>query len=265
MRRLTLLLLGFMLVSSCSVDRRATGPVGKYSVEHRSRSFGTCDSTGTPCVTVQFTFPALHDGMTARVRDSIRAYINDLMFASLENGGSTLPFDTIVEELVQQYQSLQEEFPDYSLPWSLERTMSVLSDTGGIVSLRFEESSFLGGAHGMEIVRLSSFDASLGTRLRLEQMFLPGFERALVTEVERAFRRVRQVPEGQTLADAGFWIEEGRFPLGTNFATRARDIVFYYNSYEIAPYALGSTEVHVGLDALGAVLDRKGVLGSWAR
>jgi hypothetical protein len=265
MRRVCLLLLGFLLISSCSVDRRAAGPVAKYLVEHRSRTFGTCDSTDTPCVTVRFSYPALQDGMPPGVRDSIRAYIDGLMFASLDNRRSAIPFDTLVEELVQQYRSLRKEFPDYSLPWSLERTMSFLADTGGIVSLRFEESSFLGGAHGMETVRLASFDASLGARLRLEQIFLPGFEGALVAEVGRAFRRVRQVPEGQTLADAGFWIEEGRFPLGTNFAIDAGDIVFYYNAYEIAPYALGPTEVHVGFDGLAAIIDRKGVLGRWAR
>jgi hypothetical protein len=203
--------------------------------------------------------------MTAGVRDSIRAFVDGLIFGSLENSGSAIPFDTLVEDLVQQYQSLQEEFPDYSLPWSLERSMSFSADTGGIISLRFEETSFLGGAHGMETVRLASFDASLGSRLRLERMFVPGFEQKLVAEVERAFRRARRVPDGQTLEDAGFWIEEGRFPLSTNFAIVAGDIVFYYNSYEIAPYSLGPTEVHVGFDVLAAVIDRKGVLGGWTK
>jgi hypothetical protein len=203
--------------------------------------------------------------MKAGVRDSIRVYIDGLVFGSLENGGSAIPFDTLVEDLVQQYKSVREEFPDYSLPWSLERSMSFSADTGGIISLRFEESSFLGGAHGTETVRLASFDASFGSRLRLERMFVPGYERKMVEEVERAFRRARRVSDGQTVADAGFWIEEGRFPLSANFALGAGDIIFYYDSYEIAPYALGPTEVHVGLDVLAPIIDQKGLLGGWVR
>jgi hypothetical protein len=225
-----------------------------------SRTFGICDSAGTPCVSIRFSYPAVTRATSPPSIDSIAAYINDQMFASLEDGELVQPFDSIASGLVGQYIDLTEEFADYRSPWTLERSCAVFSDTAGVVSIRFEETSYLGGAHGLDIVRLASFDASTGRQLAYGDLFRPGYEREFAGIVEKHFREARSIPDSQSLGDAGFWIEEGKLEPPPNVAVGNGVLVLYYNPYEIAPYALGPTEVRIPLASLKIVIRRNGPL-----
>jgi hypothetical protein len=220
-------------------------------------SFGNHDTTHAPLVAVRFSFPELGGSVASPLRDSLQRYINEMMFGSMTNGAGPVAFDTIAAGIFGEYRMLQEEFSDYSVPWSLEREMRVETDTAGIVSLRFREYSFLGGAHGMEIVRLASFDAVTGKRLGLADLFTSGSDSTLSGVVEQKFREVRGIPQGESLQDAGFWIEDGKFVVGSNVAVGNREMIFYYNAYEIGPYALGPTEVRIPFARLASILSRE--------
>jgi hypothetical protein len=225
-----------------------------------SRTAGRCDSTGTPCVSVHFSYPAVARVASVPGIDSVIAYINDQMFASLEDAALVQSFDSIASGLVEQHTDLTEEFADYRLPWTLERSCRVLLDTAGLISIRFEESSFLGGVHGLQIVRLASFDASSGRRLTYDGLFRPGHEAEFARVVEKGLREARSIPDSQSLANAGFWVEEGKFPVTPNFAVVPGEIVVYYVPYEIGPYAVGPTEVRVPIRSVRNLLLPDGVV-----
>lgn len=183
------------------------------------------------------------------------------MFASLEDAERALPFDSIASGLIEQYTDLREEFSDYSLPWTLERVCTILADTAGVISVRFEEASFLGGAHGLRTVRLASFDAARGKRLTYGDFFRPGFDSAFARIAEREFRTVRSIPDSQSFSDAGFWIEEGRFEPSQNVAVGKAGLILYYNPYEVAPYVMGPTEVLIPFAIVKGIVRRDGPLG----
>ncbi len=250
----------FLLFTGCSPGGRESRPLLRYETRTLSRAFGSCDSAGMPCVSVRFSYPAIAGGESSPGVDSVAAYVNREMFASLEDAERTLSFDSIASDLTRQYTDLREEFSDYHLPWTLERLCTVLMDTGGVVSIRFEESSFLGGAHGLRIVRLASFDASSGRRLTYADLFQAGSDSAFARIAEREFRAVRGIPDSQSLSDAGFWIEEGKLEPPLNAAVGIEELILYYNVYEIAPYVLGPTEVHIPLVSLKSIIRRHGPL-----
>jgi hypothetical protein len=227
-----------------------------------SQIFGSCDSNGTPCVSVRFSYPDISRAPAEPATDSVADYISGQMFALLEDAERTQPFDSIASELIEQYTDLTQEFTDYRLPWTLERSCVVSLDTCGIISVRFEETSFLGGAHGLHIVRLASFDASSGKRLTYADIFRPGYETAFAGIAEKEFRHVRSVPDSQSLSDAGFWVEEGKFEPSGNFCVGKDAIILYYNSYEIGPYVVGPTEVRVPLVRLKDIVRQGGPLGN---
>jgi hypothetical protein len=258
-RQYALCLLVLLALLGCSSRQERRSASLRYETKSLSRSFGVCDSAGTPCVRVHFTYPALtRTGSPAA--DSIALHIDRQMFSSLEDADVTQPFDSIVSGLVEQYGNLREEFADYHTPWMVERSCSVAVDTAGVVSIRFEEASYLGGAHGMEIVRLASFDASSGRRIMLGDMFRPGVEGEFARIAEREFRAARHIPDSSSLGDAGFWIEEGEFSPPQNVAVGDSVLILYYNPYEVAPYAMGPTEVHIPFGALKDLLRRDGAL-----
>ena len=256
----TSLLVGVMLLSCCSPDRHRSGPVLQFDMKQLASSFGERDTAHAPLVAVRFLFPELRKVVASPLRDSLQRYISEMIFGSLTNGAGPVPFDTIANGIFEEYRMLQEEFSDYSLPWSLEREMRVETDTASIVSLRFREYSFLGGAHGMEIVKLASFDAVTGKRLGLADLFTAGSDSTLSGLVEQRFRESRGIPQGESLQDAGFWMEDGKFAVGTNVAVGNGEMIFYYNAYEIAPYALGPTEVRIPFTKLSSILSKEKVL-----
>ncbi len=251
-----------LLFAGCSSGGRESGPLLRYETRTLSRAFGSCDSAGMPCVSVRFSYPAIAGGGSSPGVDSVAAYVEREMFASLEDAGRTLSFDSIVSGLVEQYTDLRKEFTGYRLPWTLERHCTVLTDTARVISIRFEESSFLGGAHGLRIVRLASFDAGSGRRLTYADFFQPGSDAAFARIVEREFRAVRAIPDSQSLGDAGFWIEEGKFEPTQNIAVGKGGLILYYNPYEIAPYVMGPTEVVIPYAMVEGIIRRGGPLGA---
>jgi hypothetical protein len=252
--RITSCCILILVLAGCSPRRDTRGPFLRYEMRVLSRTFGSCDSSGTPCVTVHFSYPDIFRAASEPASDSVAGYVSDQMFALLEDAERTQPFDSIASGLIEQYADLTQEFTDYRLPWTFERSCAVSLDTCGIISVRFEESSFLGGAHGLHIVRLASFDASSGRRLTYADMFRSGYESAFAGIAEKEFRLARSVPDSQSLSDAGFWVEEGKFEPSGNFCVGKEGLVLYYNPYEIAPYVMGPTEVHVSYTSLKGIL-----------
>jgi hypothetical protein len=252
-----------LALTSCSPNR--TSGVLTYQMREEADSSGQCDSARTLCISVGFTYPEFTDQVPVALRDSLQRYVQAEVFASLGNGGVSVPFDTITARLFDEYRELKEEFTSYAIPWRLRRKLEVIADTLGVVSLRFEEESFLGGAHGMDIVRLASFDAETGKRLMLADVFAQGSDSALARVLEAELRKARSLPDSESLEDAGFWIREGKFPLTGNFAVEPGRVLFYYNTYEIAPYASGPTLLDIPVSALTPLLERRGVLRTYVQ
>ncbi len=261
-KKRTLLWLLALALAGCSPRGETGAPVLRYENRTLSRTFGSCDTAGRPCISIRFSYPAVRRAASTPGPDSVAVYVDSQMFASLEDAERTLSFDSIASDLIGQYADLKEEFADYHLPWTLERLCTLLVDTGGVVSIRFEESSFLGGAHGLRIVRLASFDASSGRRLTYADFFKPGFDTSFARIAEKGFRQARSIPDSQSLGDAGFWIEEGKFEPTQNVAVGKTGLILYYNPYEVAPYVMGPTEVVIPYALLKGILRSGGPLGA---
>ncbi len=256
------LLLSFSVFAfaGCSPRLETRGAVLRFETLSLSRTFGSCDSALTPCVSIRFSYPAITPAVRLPGVDSVVAFVHNEMFASLVEAERPQPFDSIASDLIEQYSGLKEEFADYNLPWTLERLCTILRDTAGVISIRFEETSFLGGAHGLRIVRLASFDASSGKRLTYGDLFRPGSDSVFARIAEREFRAARSIPDTQSLTEAGFWIEEGKFEPSQNVAVGKTGLVLYYNPYEVAPYSMGPTEVRIPFALLGGVIRLGGPL-----
>jgi hypothetical protein len=249
-----------LLLLSCSADRKSH-PTTQAETKHLATALVPLDSGGTFGVNVRFEFPEFLPATPAPLVDSLRGVIARNVFASLEGDeGGTSTFDALAGELRDEYLELREEFPDYAIPWELTRKGTILFDSAGIVTLRFDEYSYLGGAHGMQISRFISFESKSGHRLSEEDLFRPGSAEALSRGIEEEFRRIRGIKEGVSLSDAGFWVEEGKFPVSPIWGVCSGGILFYYPAYEIGPYALGPTEVRVPLERMRPLFRDDGVL-----
>ncbi len=134
--------------------------------------------------------------------------------------------------------------------WTFERRTSVAGDTLRLVTLRTEEFAFTGGAHPNSNVTYRVLDVFTGRTLGFDALFRAEALDSLSRAIEPAFRRARGLPPDSSLAEAGFWFENGAFRAPRNVGVVANGVTFRFNAYEVAPYASGPTEFTVPFAAV---------------
>lgn len=163
-----------------------------------------------------------------------------------------------------QWRGTRAAFPDAASTagWFLDIRLRVIHQDHRLISLESAEQAYTGGAHPNSATRYSSFDLSDGRPLTLDDLLLDGRSAKLNEIAERRFRELHEVPQERSLADAGFWFEGGAFALNDNFAVTDAGLLFRFDPYEVAAYALGPTELLLtpedleGLVLPGGPLDR---------
>ena len=134
----------------------------------------------------------------------------------------------------------------------------------GILSYAVERYVFTGGAHGSNYRVFYNFDLSNGRMLHEQDIFAPGFEEPL-TELLLT-NMVNQNEEIQLIEDLkeyGYNVDEIHKEYGynvdeihpnDNFFLTDSSMVYVFGQYEIAPYALGETEISISYDQLRPLL-----------
>lgn len=225
------------------IVRRAEGDCGRDGV----------DSAVTPCVAVTISYPEVTGAPVPALADSVRAFVIGVAAAAPGVSTETEPapsVDSVAARFVADYGEFTAAVPsEFPRPWLLEREVRVVCNTPSIVSLRADESSYTGGAHGMTVARLASFDPATGRRLHLDD-WVDDVEAARLAG-ERAFRDERDIGDGQSLARAGFsFFEGGRFALSENVMRCGDVLTFHYDPYEAGPYVMGPTDLELPLSAI---------------
>jgi hypothetical protein len=174
--------------------------------------------------------------------------------APVEQEAATPSVSALMDQFISDFTSFKKEFPDSSQVWYLERKALVHYNTRDVLSLSFTEQSYTGGAHDIETIHFVNMDPGSGATLSLSDWLEPGSEQELESIAESRFRAIRQVEEGESLTDAGFTFADGKFTLTDNFAIGQDALTFYYNPYEIAPYAMGATELVIPYKAIAALI-----------
>lgn len=217
------------------------------------------DEEALPCVSVEISYPDVSGGPSQGLVDSVRAFVREVAAAPggiYEEGALAAPTpDSAAALFVAGYLRTEAETPsDFPRPWLLEREVSIVCNTPELVSIRADESSYTGGAHGMTTARLASFDRETGRRLHLADWVSDTAAARVVGE--RAFRAERDIPDNQSLQRAGFdGFGEGGFAFNDNVMRCGDTITFHYDPYEIGPYAIGPTDLEVSLAAMNQPAD----------
>lgn len=217
------------------------------------RSEGDCALEATPCARFLATFPVLTGGAPPAVREAVNRSIVELVAsaAALAEGEEVEAGPATVEAAAAEFfagwaearAELPEDAPKAYHRWADERRMEVLHADHRVLSVELLLYSFTGGAHPNTFAALQSFDLATGDRLALEDLVAAGSGSRLDALGERHFRDQREIPESESLEEAGFWFEDDRFRLTDNFAVTGEGLVFVFNPYEVAPYVFGPTRI----------------------
>lgn len=248
-----------LLTGACSKQEREAAPLVRHAGVHVSHEAPNGPDTSR----VTFDWPRFTGG-APHVADSLTQAVEGFLFAGW--GGERLfaNDDSLARTFFDEQASVRRE-TGMSSAWFLERSVDVVGDTLGTLSLALAEFSYLGGAHPNSVVRLQIRDRRDGRRLSFADLFRENARDSLSAVCEPYFRTERELAFDALLDTAGFSFEGGRFRVNDNLALTGEGVRFRFDPYEIAPYALGPTEFVVPYAAVRSFARADGALARTGR
>lgn len=138
--------------------------------------------------------------------------------------------------------------------YSEKLTGRVEYGTDHIINYRLVEDSFAGGAHPSSVTTILRFDALTGEFLTLDNVFPTHRQERLKELLLHRLMQNQGVNSMEKLHAKGY-LELMDMFVSNNFALRADSIEFYYNEYDIAPYAAGACTLCLSYEEAKEVLD----------
>jgi len=245
-----------IIFSGCGANNDEKAKL-KYGIEKFERQSKICDSTG--CAKIVLEYPVIKAAFSGTVNDTLENYIQAALLDNYsEPRIKTL--DEMAEKFFKDYEESRKDFPDYSTSWEINNNISVIYNENSMVSFQSEFYHYTGGAHGNSGIYFSNFNSQTGEQLELAHLLIPGYENELNKTAKKIFRNIRELKSEDNFEEAGFWFEGNKFALNENFGIKTDGLVFFFNSYEIAPYAMGPTEIRIPYKEIKNLVKQDGLL-----
>lgn len=176
-------------------------------------------------------------GFAEKFNDTVRKRIFRLLEADFE---LSKDINSAIDAFLGDYEFNKKIYPEMaSYELSLWDTISF--ENKKIVCLKSSAYKFTAGAHGYASTSYFNFKPS-GDCYTLDELFTD--KGNFIKTAERYFRESQNIT-GKSINDYGFWFEDDVFNLPQNIGFEKDSLVLHYNSYEIAPYAMGETIVKI--------------------
>jgi hypothetical protein len=131
-------------------------------------------------------------------------------------------------------------------------SLMVLSESKSVITLAFYSYGYSGGAHGNYSTELFSFDKRTNKRLQLADVLTPAGISVLPQLLSKAARAQFGIPANQTLEQAGLF--KNSIPVTQNFWVDNAGLGFWYQPYEIGPFAFGEIPLFIPLAQVSAYI-----------
>jgi len=255
LNRRTLLCWIVVVWSATAINGQAQlsgGPI-KFETVHFAQMYPCAPRAKQNCLSVEVDYPAIVGAPTAAAQSLINSSIHSHLFSNVDGSPGPSSGDELAVQLQDEYRDIQRRVPEYKTPWFDHRSATVLMNSAALFNVEMRMDQFTGEAHPNSLRVYTNVRPS-GENLSLNDVVTEGSIDRLMDVVERHFRQTRKLAEDADLKLAGFSFNDGKFALPDNFGFAIDGLIFYYNSYEIAPYYFGPTEVKVPYGELREVL-----------
>ena len=167
--------------------------------------------------------------------------INDQLVEILLKQSSEL---TVDEAVAQYIEDVKKEFHGDEVASIYYDHLTGRAEYGreNIINYRLVEDVFMGGAHPCTITTILRFNAMTGEFIALENLFPYPQQQELQELLLEKLMKMNQARSLEDLHKRGI-LEMLDMFISNNFALREDSIEFYYNEYDIAPYAYGAFSI----------------------
>lgn len=188
-----------------------------------------------------------HKGFNQAIENQINLDLADFTLFKEASEGK----EALAKAFITGYQEFKKEFPDVQTPWTVDISIEVSYEHTAFLSSSNSVTAYTGGAHPLSSRKYINLSKE-GKRINSLDFFISD-ERKLTEIANNQFRAQHNIPPNQNLSDAGFSFENDQFSLPEQFGFSSNGMIFYYNSYEIASYAQGPTELVIPYSALEGI------------
>jgi hypothetical protein len=251
----------FLLSPACRSKPQVNAPSVQYEMKTFEKSDTPCNGQRNDCSYLHFEYPVFTETPDPIAKGTLNRTIQDFLLSPVfEKKSENL--EALAQDFFSENKKQSQQFPEAPSQWYVSRTVQVLSHSSQIVSLSLSQDSYLGGAHPNTQLSYSNINPSTGNPYKLTDLFVPGYETKLAAIAEKKFREMQQLTPQASLNDAGYFFKDGKFSLNDNFSIGKKSLTFYYNPYEIAPYAIGPITLSLDYQDLKDILRPDNLFGS---
>ena len=189
-----------------------------------------------------------------QINQIVGAYIADC-FRFGESQSKSNSVEELSTQFLKGYDAFKKENAT-ELPYQFDLTGTILLNRPNIMTLAILTNAYTGGAHGMSHTEYLVFNTESGRLLKLNDIFVRGFESRLNTLIDARFRRMKGLSKTDRLDGEKGTLFKNVIQLNQNFALTDKGVNFFYNEYEIAAYCFGPTIVNLSYSELASILKR---------
>ncbi|MCC7465824.1 MAG: DUF3298 and DUF4163 domain-containing protein [Saprospiraceae bacterium] len=253
-----LLICSLLLCFSCSTKEKPAEAKALLKTESSLFSKRYCeDEAKGICANFEVSYPIFSGGdssVTTALNKSLQEFV-----VSAVGGNGQLPFALALDSASMQFFELfkmdVKERPEIAMEYATEIKDSIPFLNSKVATVQMDGYSYTGGAHPNPFTMLVSYDLTLGAK-PLEVTDLVTDTNAVKPILEKAYKLSKGLKETDPLTEVVYQ-EIQQIPLSAQVALVSNGVVFFYNAYEIAPYAVGPSAVLLTWEQLGALADRK--------
>jgi len=202
-------------------------------------------------VTIAFLYPRLKGG---EIANTINQFIKEKLLKNPEQR---------IRKFVKQYVDFKKENEGSSIFFDEENFITIEVNEKNILTLAYNQSGFTGGAHGYYYSTFYTFNLRNGKLIQKEDLWYPGAEAAIQSLIVQQIRQDAQLKPNESLSKVGIYKDTP--PLAKAFYFRPDGVAFFYNQYEIAPYAVGTRLTVIPYRKVKRYIKRRAGLRSYMR
>jgi hypothetical protein len=127
-------------------------------------------------------------------------------------------------------------------------------EKGELLTYCLDVNEYTGGAHNIYASNFENYDLKKMKTLRLNDLFVAGYTNKLTALLIRQLMKDKEVKTQEELTEKGYG-STGSITPTENFFFDDKGISFFYNVYEIAPFALGTVTIHLSFSQLKGLMN----------
>jgi len=189
--------------------------------------------------TVLLDFFPEADSVYANPSDALNAYVKDYKKFFLESESG--------------YADPDEEAVFESSPWYNYEKMLIRYNDNYIFSYTIFSDRYTGGAHGGKNYLNTIIDLNTGEKITEDDLFSEEAKPLIIKMIIRKILDKHQLKTVEELEEIGFF-DISEIAIDKNFYLTDDGLTFTYNEYEIAGYAVGTTEVTLDFTSLSGFM-----------